>query len=124
MLPELEQLNTAELSQALAPEDLRVGDFVCVLRTAYQILHQPESGAGWQKPEVLTLYILPPECDAPRKIMAISLPFVFVRNFEGKHEMLDLRRLKLARVSASFARKARKRLRSDKLAPQTGTSTT
>jgi hypothetical protein len=45
----------------------------------------------------------------PMKVVEVCLPFVLVRKASGKHETLDVRRYRFARVSKEFGRKAFKR---------------
>lgn len=119
MVNELEVTRTSELACSVAPEELRVGEFVCVLKSVFQMVAGGPFSSELRKPEVITLQMVPTECDPPRKVLAINLPFVFVRRFDGKHEMLDVRRYKLARVTDAFARLVRKRLRTTGGSPKT-----
>lgn len=102
-------------ARPVAPEDLRLGDFVCIHQLFWEHLNCASlSDADWRQPRLIKLQWLPFSCEPPRKIVALSLPFVLLRNFERKHEMLDVRRYGLARVPKQFGRTAFKCLRQDK----------
>lgn len=99
----------------LAPDDLVPGTHVAALFVYTE--HLPFSvlcgdDEPWRSREVIRTRWLP-TCDAgmPLRIVSVCLPFVLVERPDGKHATLDVRRIRLARLSEHFARKATKRLR-------------
>jgi hypothetical protein len=95
------------LAAAVAPEDLRRGDFVALL----SVLHEypsffwccDSSMAAREEP------VRPQPTGtgdaAPLKIKAICLPFVFVKDTTGKYHTLDVRLCRFARLSVEYGRK-------------------
>lgn len=103
----MEKEDEKTISQALAPEDIRAGDYVSILHVLGEFLplfiEQP-----WQPVEPIRVMLFP--CSVqPMKVVEVCLPFVLVRKVNGKHETLDVRQHRLARVSKDFGRKAFKR---------------
>lgn len=100
------------IARPLAPEDLRVDQYVCVL----QVLHEFVPlwcifEQGWTTPEPVRLSMLPPDGGTPLRIVEVCVPFVLVEQIDGTHQTLDLRRHRLAALSERFGRRAFKRLR-------------
>ena len=100
---------------AVAPEDIGRGDYLCVLHELHEFL--PVGcllEANHRPPELVRLLWLPSSDNTPLKVLEVCLPFVLVRKADGKHRTLDVRRYRLARVTARFAKKVLKRRRRDK----------
>ncbi len=100
-----------QLARALAPEDVRRGQYVSMLYMvdeAVPFFAEPES---WRSPTPLRYLLLPCGGMTPMRVLDVCLPFVFVRGAWGGHATLDVRQHKLARVSRRFGRLAFKRLR-------------
>ncbi|HKQ47036.1 MAG TPA: hypothetical protein VJZ71_03075 [Phycisphaerae bacterium] len=107
----MEKEDEKTISQVLAPEDIRAGDYVSILHVLGEFLplffEQP-----WQPVEPIRVMLYP--CSVqPMKVVEVCLPFVLVRKVNGKHETLDVRQHRLARVSKEFGRKAFKRFQVD-----------
>jgi hypothetical protein len=103
-----------KISTALAPEDVKVGDYVGILHVITEFPRAFLCGdQTWESPSELVRWqwMAPP--GEPMKVVEVSLPFVLVRQADGKHRTLDMRRHRLARVSERFGRKAFKRFRRD-----------
>ncbi len=98
------------LAKSLAPEDVRVGDYVTPL---HEIREWPAffwfcDSSFDQHQEMLRVRLLPENTGAPLKVQSVCLPFVLVKPAKGKAFTLDVRRSRLARISKSYARLARK----------------
>ena len=96
------------LAKSLAPEDVRVGDFVTPL---HEIREWPAffwfcDSSFDQHQEMLRVSLLPEKSEAPLKVQSVCLPFVLVKPPKGKAFTLDVRRSRLARISKSYARLA------------------
>jgi hypothetical protein len=101
------------MSRPLAPEDVRPGDYVCVLLRMEEYLPfwcLMESEA-WKEPEPIRFQWLPEDGATPLRVIEVCVPFLLVEQVDGVHRTLDLRRHRLARVSERFGRRAFKRLR-------------
>ncbi|MFM9956526.1 MAG: hypothetical protein ACKVZJ_00480 [Phycisphaerales bacterium] len=108
-------------AREVAPEDIRRGDVVAVLRELDERVpfvcedqYRTDTQIG-----TVRAWILPPYPRAYR-VLALSLPFVYVVDDEGDKRLLDLRQVRLARLGGrvkceAFPRKAnRKKLSSKK----------
>ena len=96
------------LAKSLAPEDLRVGQYVSVLRVTYEV-----PSYIWccchtfgDPSELVRLSLLPDEAAEPFKVKSVCLPFVLVRTASGLERALDVRRVQLARLDDRYARAA------------------
>ena len=107
----MEKKDEKTISKALPPEDIRPGDYVSVTHVLGEFL-PCFSEMPWQPVELIRVMMLPWQVQ-PMKVVEVCLPFVLVRKVSGKHETLDVRRYRLARVSKDFGRKAFKRLQID-----------
>lgn len=103
------------LAKPLAPEDVRLGDFVAVLSCTVQ---WPSwlwnCGSAWDgaRSEVVRTDCLPPsEQQTPLKVLAACLPFVLVKDPGGDVQTLDLRQVRLARLDEPYARCAWRKLK-------------
>ncbi len=103
------------LAKPLAPEEIRVGDFVSLLHVfrdlpSFLWCHD----AAMQRPETLVRLCLIPEAGGvPLKVKEICLPFVLVTHPTGGRRTLDVRRVRLARLSRRYAKVASKLARKD-----------
>src|SRR5215213_5023638 len=93
------------LAKALAPEEIRRGDFVTPL---YVISQWPSW--YWDEDDALHPREQPvcicstPQCEAePLKVRSICLPFVLVQTPAGAERTLDVRTYRLARLDRGFA---------------------
>jgi hypothetical protein len=94
------------LSQTLAPEDVRRGDFVSIL---YEIVEFPSffwSCDGWAlaPEELIRLKWRSADGGTPLKVKAVCLPYVFVKKPCGEHCAIDLRRHALVRLTPEYGR--------------------
>jgi hypothetical protein len=108
----------ASLAKALAPEEIRRGDFVTAL---YVISEWPswfwDDDARHPREEPVRIRSTPAGDAEPMLVRRICLPFVLVRTPTGDERTLDVRKCRLARLERKFAdesrrasRKANKRL--------------
>ncbi|HZW10190.1 MAG TPA: hypothetical protein VFF69_09835 [Phycisphaerales bacterium] len=89
------------VARVLAPEDVAPGDYVCVLSETYEWL--PFFCASeYGRVQVQRATVIPNTTDPPTIVEAVCVPFVFVREAKGKRRVIDLRRVRLARVSERF----------------------
>jgi hypothetical protein len=101
------------LAKALAPEEIRSGDFVAAL---YAITEWPswfwhESDPAHPRDEPVRICSTPPSDSAPWKVRGVCLPFVLVRAPDGLESTLDIRKCRLARLDRKFGRRAWRALR-------------
>jgi hypothetical protein len=103
----------ATLAKALAPEEIRTGDFVAVL---YEIVEWPswiwcDDATLSSREEVVRMCVTPREAAAPLEVCSICLPFVLVREPCRRERIVDIRRHRLARLDRAFARASRRACR-------------
>ena len=94
------------MARSLAPEDILPGTYVMVLFEQRELLHPVNPNEGDVSPMVARVSMRPHETTLPRLVLEVNLPFVVVKNFERKTEVLDVRGVQLARVSKRFAKAA------------------
>lgn len=102
------------LSQVVAGEDLRPGDYVAILAQSVQFpsffWNHPDSGLSPH--ELVSLKLIPPDAGTPLKIEGLSLPFVYVTEPSNRSiQTLDLRQTQLVRLVPGCAKRVWKRLR-------------
>lgn len=96
------------LARALAPEEIRAGEFVAVL---YVISEWPSffwDGDSALRPhdELVRICSTPSGESQPLKVRAVCLPFVLAKTPAGVQQTLDVRRCRLARLDRRYARAA------------------
>ncbi|MAT68450.1 MAG: hypothetical protein CMJ58_02900 [Planctomycetaceae bacterium] len=105
------------LAKPLAPEDVRIGDYVAVLDWTYEA---PSflwcCSDDWQNDDdVVRVRLLPlSEHLTPLRVEAACLPFVLVATPNGQCRTLDLRQVRFARLDLKYGRQAWKKLRPGK----------
>lgn len=106
-------INTTRLSQTVAPEDLRVGDYLGVLQASVQYptyLWHGDLSADVSDEESVRVSYMPTDGGIPLKIKAISLPFLLVKPPGQNCETIDIRLCRIARLDADYAKLAWKEL--------------
>jgi len=94
------------------PEDIRPGDAVGILQIHAEVFWPFDDEYLLRaRGPLLRFTCLPCGPLQPLEVVSVCLPFVLVRQPDGRHLTLDIRRCRLARLSEEFARKATKRLR-------------
>ncbi|MEM1213303.1 MAG: hypothetical protein AAGI68_13510 [Planctomycetota bacterium] len=112
-----EKLPTApavEAARPVAAEDLRVGDYVTVAHTHYQVLLIPDGPGEHHAPRVERLTARPRETGRPRKVVGIALPYLLVELINGKHATLDLRAHALLKLPKAYGQLATQRLKANR----------
>ena len=108
---ETQEITDAGMARALAPEDLRAGDYVYVLGELLEVLPCILDREAWKAPETVKLMVLPYSGKEPMKIVEVCLPVLLVKDKSGKCETIDARLFRFARLPVRFGRKVFKRLR-------------
>lgn len=100
------EAGVATLARPLAPEEVRVGDFVAVLNVTYELPSFWWCAESYRIPheQPVRLQYLPEDGGTPLKVRAVCLPFVLVKTHDGQHRTLDVRKYRLARLDRGFAK--------------------
>lgn len=100
-----ETISRTRAAKSIAPEDLKVGEFVAILSRTYQYpSYLWFSHDGDDRYETVKLRFLPHKnAGEPMKVKAICLPFVLVQLASKKSETIDVRQCQLARLDKQFA---------------------
>lgn len=95
----------ATLAKALAPEDVRVGDYVTLLSVTCELpsFYWLSDAALLPIDEPVRIPFVPRSGGSPLKVKSICLPFVLVKQSSGKERTLDLRTCRLARLVGDYA---------------------
>ena len=117
---ETQATTDAGMARAVAPEDLRAGDYIYVLGELLEVMPCLLDREQWQHPETVKLMVLPYSGKEPMKVVEVCLPVLLVKDKSGKCETLDARLFRFARLPDRFGRKVFKRLR--KSAEKTATT--
>ena len=96
------------LAKALAPEDVRAGDFVSVLDEICELpsFFWHESGSLAPRDELVRIRCTPTSEAVPLKVKGVCLPYVLVKLPCGSKRTLDVRKSRLARLDRHYARAA------------------
>jgi hypothetical protein len=107
----LQNREVSLVATVVAPEDLRGGDFVAVLAEIVELptflWNETLCGQG----EMVRIRRLPTEERVPLKVKAICLPFVFVKQPNGRFQTIDVRLASLVRLERNYAKRVWKTLR-------------
>lgn len=95
----------ATLAKALAPEDVRPGDYVTPLDEVAEVpsFYWDCDEAMLPRAELVRIRFLPAGGGVPLKVKGVCLPFVLVKHACGQRETLDVRRCRLARLNRTYA---------------------
>lgn len=107
------QRAASSLAKALAPEEIRCGDFVTPL---FVVSEWPswfwcDDDALHPRDELVRIRSTPCDEAAPLEVIGVCLPFVLVETPQREGRTLDIRRVRLARLDRKFARQTRRALR-------------
>jgi hypothetical protein len=106
-------VNKLNMARAVAPEDIRPGCYVTILKKVDEWVRWTDciSGESWKgsAPSVARVLITPDEEPSVMKVEEICLPLIFVRTSKMRCRLIDVRTVRLAAVSESFGRKVFKR---------------
>lgn len=104
---EIKVARGGSLAKPLAPEDIRAGDFVTPLHVFYDFPSFYWDDCSLQRREELVrLCTLPETGGVPLKVVSICLPFVLTRQPNGEKQLLDVRKVRLARLDPMYAKAA------------------
>lgn len=103
----------ADLAMTLAPEDVVPGAYVAIARVwvEYPSFWWCEGGLPLQPSEPVRIECLPPSGGTPLRVEAVCLPFVLVRSPSGESQTLDVRSVRLVKLTSDYAKLAWKRLK-------------
>jgi hypothetical protein len=98
----------ATLAKALAPEDIRQGDFVTPLYVIAEVPSYWWCAETWNLPLDEPVRIrFTPNCDGmPLRVKSVCLPFILVKNPTGERGTIDLRKCQLARLDEVHGKRA------------------
>lgn len=107
--------DSCTLAKPLAPEEVRVGDYVSLLHVYYDL---PSffwccDSAMQSREELVRLRYLPETGGVPLRVKSVCLPFVLVKHPAGGRRTLDVRRVRLARLDRDYATAAWKVCKKD-----------
>lgn len=104
------------LAKALAPEEIRPGDYVTLLHVVYELPSYLwfDDAAMSPRDQLVRIQCVPEFGGVPLKVKSVCLPYVLVKHPTGQRQTLDVRRAKLARLNKAFAKVARKSHRSNR----------
>lgn len=98
---------TRMLAELLAPEDIRPDHYVAVLYVVGEFVPWGAlEESQWRAVEPIRVLLTPRYTAHPVQVVEVCLPYVLVRDAEGDCATLDVRRVRLARVSTRFGRRA------------------
>jgi len=98
----------ATLAKALAPEDIRTGDFVTPLHVVAEVPSYYWFSESWSLPadQPVRIRLTSPIDGLPLRVQSLCLPFVLVKQATGEGLTLDLRKYQLARLDRRYAKRA------------------
>jgi hypothetical protein len=96
------------LARALAPEEVRAGDYVTLLHEVAEVpsYFWCRDSALLAPEEIVRIRFIPQSCGTPLKVRSICLPFVLVKHPTGEQRPLDLRKHRVARLTKRYALRA------------------
>ena len=111
----------ATLAKALAPEEIRRGDFVTPLHVIAEVPSFFWCGDCWSLPhdEPVRIRFTSTSDGLPLKVESVCLPFVLVKQSTGGRMTLDLRKCQLARLDRGYAKGAWKAYKKNRLRKKT-----
>lgn len=91
-----------------SPEDIRVGDFIAVTHTRYELIPDNlEPTLCGQEIEPIMLTGLPGDAGTPMKVIERCLPFLIGETAYDQRVVIDTRRHALIKVSEAYAMAAK-----------------
>ena len=99
---------SSRLAKALAPEEIRAGDFVTPLHVVAEVPSYFWCDEAWDRPrdEPVRIRFTPTSDGLPLKVKSVCLPFVLVKHASGAKLTIDVRTCQLARLDARFGKLA------------------
>ncbi len=113
MNPTTESTSATTVAARIAGEDINQGDYVTLLN---EIVELPSflwgcSGATLPTDEPVRTRYMPRDAGQPCKVIAVCLPFVYVKRPKGGIVIFDTRRQQLVRVDPDRGRRVWKQMR-------------
>lgn len=104
------------LASRVAGEDISCGDFVSALTQTVEVpsYFWDCTNVTLSPGEMVPLTFVPHDSGEPFKVIAVCLPFVYVKDSFGKASSIDLRRVQLVRLDPDCAKAVRKAFRNPK----------
>ena len=102
-------IQNTNLAKSLAAEDIRCGDFVAILDKIYEFpsfLWHTTDPQLLPPDQPIRIRLQDDSTGEPLKVKEICLPFVRIKNPNGKHSTLDIRQCRLVRLSDDYAKAA------------------
>jgi hypothetical protein len=93
-------------SRVVGPEDVRRGDYVTVTHTMYEYIQDPCVSTPSQEIPIARVTVMSDDAGKAKKIVEVCLPFVLVKDANGKLDSLDLRRHRVAKLTEKYGRRA------------------
>jgi hypothetical protein len=102
-----------DLATTLAPEDIRPGAYVAIARICleYPSYFWCDGSPLLPADEPVRIAWLPPGGGTPLRVEAVCLPFVLVKSPDGEAQTLDVRCVRLLKLTDGYAKRAWKRLK-------------
>jgi hypothetical protein len=94
------------IARPVAPEDIRPGEYIAVLSVFETHVAPVLDACAEPGLHVLRIEDIPWFSGDPVLVEAVCLPFVLARDADGGRRPLDVRRMRLARVSEAYAKAA------------------
>ncbi|WP_428388624.1 hypothetical protein [Mucisphaera sp.] len=99
----------AEVAKLLAPEDIAPHQYVAISRLIESL--QPEEWAEIERFELdevrpHKISVLPRNSGQPFRVSRVALPYVLVRDHDGRAHVFDLRRIQLSLLPDGFGKAA------------------
>ncbi len=100
-----EAASQTTVAARIAGEDIKPGDFVTVLNELYEWPSFMWSGSGISLPadELVTIRHMPNDAGELHKVIAVCLPFVYVKQTQGDVFPIDTRQQQLVRLDRAIA---------------------
>ena len=94
------------VARLVAPEDIRPGEYIAVLSVFETHVGPVLDACAEPGLRAVRVEEIPWFSGDPVLVEAVCLPFVLARDADGGRRPLDVRRMRLARVSEAYARAA------------------
>ena len=104
---------SAKLARPLAPEEIRRGQFVTLFDEIWEVpsYFWPADTDTLAREQTVRVRTIPSTGGVPLRVKSVCLPFVLVKQPDGKQRALDVRKCRLALLGISFAKFAWKALK-------------
>lgn len=107
MNAQTETTSDTTVAARVAGEDIRSGDFVTVL---HEVVEYPSflwccSAVTLEEDQPVRVRYLPRNQGEPRKVVAVCLPFVYVKNVKGNVIGVDTRQHELVRLDSKVGQR-------------------